>query len=323
MVPRSLPYLPLVPAPIHLLVNPAAGSGRGRERVERAYAALRTIGPVALVESQSPRDETRLAIDASRARARALVVLGGDGSVSHAARGLIAERSPTPLAIFAAGTGNDFAKSLRIPATDYLAMTRLIASGATRFIDAADVDGVSFVNAAGFGFDVDVLGRIGTPGRTAMLRGTALYIVTALRRLFRYRGFSASVDRMHDGQSSAWLTLVFANGQWFGGAFRIAPNAALDDGALDCIGIGNAAPLQRVQLFARALRGAHVQHPRVSTARAESFTLEFEERPHFQADGELHLARARRIEIRCLPRALRIVAPETASVVGAGARPAD
>ena len=92
---------------------------------------------------------------------------------------------------------------------------------------------------------------------------------------------------------------------------------------LDCIGIGNAASLQRVQLFARALRGAHVRHPRVSTARAESFTLEFEERPHFQADGELHLARARRVEIRCLPRALRIVAPETASVVGAGARPAD
>jgi diacylglycerol kinase (ATP) len=98
-------------------------------------------------------------------------VLGGDGSVSHAARGLIAARSATPLVIFAGGTGNDFAKSLGVPARDFLAMARRIEAGSVRVIDAGEIDGVPFVNSAGFGFDVDVLQRTRDPRRSKLLRG--------------------------------------------------------------------------------------------------------------------------------------------------------
>ncbi|MBL0170112.1 MAG: diacylglycerol kinase family lipid kinase [Gemmatimonadaceae bacterium] len=296
--------------PIHLLVNPAAGNGRARHQTDRAYAALRTIGPVKVVESTRPRDETRLATEAVHANAKALVVLGGDGSVTHAARGLIATHSHTPLAIFAAGTGNDFAKSLHIPAHDYLAMARLIASGTSRLIDAAEIDGVPFVNAAGFGFDVDVLQRTKDPRRRPrMLRGTTLYVVTALQQLFRYRGFSASVSALHHGASRDWLTVVFANGQWFGGAFRIAPDALLNNGMLDVIGIANAPAATRAMLFARAPRGAHITHHAVSTARAAEFTLTSLDALHFQADGEPHHASSRTVRIRSLPNALRVIAP--------------
>lgn len=294
--------------PIHLLVNPAAGNGRARHLAERAYAALRTIGPVKMVESTRPRDEVRLATDASRDNARALVVLGGDGSVSHAARGLIAAQSETPLGILAAGTGNDFAKSLGVPAHDYLAMARLIASGASQVIDAGEIDSVPFVNAAGFGFDVDVLQRTKDPRRSRLLRGTTLYVVTALQQLFRYRGFSASVAPLHQGASREWLTVVFANGQWFGGAFRIAPDALLNDGALDVVGIADAPALTRVHLFARALRGAHTRHAAVCTARDAEFVITFATRPHFQADGEPHHAGSRVVRVRCLPQALRVIA---------------
>ncbi len=296
-----------MPAPIHLLVNPAAGSGRARDRIESAYAALRTIGHVELVESQSPRDETQLAIAASRARARALVVLGGDGSVSHAARGLIGEQSQTPLAVFASGTGNDFVKSLDLPAHDYLAMARVIANGHSRRIDAAEIDGVPFVNVAGFGFDVEVTSRIRTSDRSRLLKGTALYAVTALQQLFRFREFHASISALRSGERAPWLIVAFANGQWFGGAFRIAPQAAVDDGLLHCVAIGSATPLERVGLFARALRGTHLAQPQVTVASAHEFKIDFVDRPHFQADGELHHARSRSVTVRALPNALRVV----------------
>ena len=319
--------------PIVLLVNPAAGSGRAREQIDRAYAALRTVGPVELVESTRARDETRLATDAAKGNARALVVLGGDGSVSHAARGLIAARTATPLVIFAAGTGNDFAKSLGVPARDFLAMARKIESGKVRVIDAGEIDGVPFVNSAGFGFDVDVLQRTRDPRRSRFLRGAPLYAATAIRQLFRYGGFDAAVsangtdsgalgngvrNSASNGRggvghgvganaSSHWLTVVFANGQWFGGAFRIAPDASLDDGFLDVIGISDASPLVRSELFARALRGAHTGHRSVHTGRAAGFEVLLGERADFQADGEAHHARNKRVAIRCLPRALRVV----------------
>ncbi|MEQ1693943.1 MAG: diacylglycerol kinase family protein, partial [Gemmatimonas sp.] len=295
---------------IHLLVNPAAGNGRARQQAERAYAALRTIGPVKVVESTRPRDETRLATEAVHANAKALVVLGGDGSVTHAARGLIAARSNVPLGIFAAGTGNDFVKSLGVPAHDFLATARLIANGTTRLVDAGEMDGVPFVNAAGVGFDVEVLQHVKDPRRRLrMLQGTTLYVVTALQQLFRYRGFSASVDVLNQDATREWLTVVFANGQYFGGAFRIAPHAELTNGLLDVVGIADVPAATRAALFARALRGAHMDQSAVHTARAAEFTLHSADRLHFQADGEPHHASSRTIRVRSLPNALRVVAP--------------
>jgi diacylglycerol kinase (ATP) len=294
-------------SPIHLLVNPAAGSGRARHRIEQAYAALRTIGPVLLVESTAARDETRLAVEATQANARALVVLGGDGSISHAARGLIATRSRTPLAIFAAGTGNDFVKTLGTPSHDYLAMARRIAAGDSRAIDAAEMDGVSFVNVAGFGFDVEVLQRTLGP-QYRWLRGTPRYVVTALGQLFRYPGIGASVSAWPRATSARWLMTVFANGRHFGGAFHIAPDATLSDGLLDVIGIANANPLQRAGLFARAMRGAHLSHRAVQSTRIAECVVEFTAPPQFQADGELHQASGCRVLVRCVPKALRVIA---------------
>ncbi len=310
----SPPLSSPVTGPVFLLVNPVAGGGRARGVLDRACAALRALGPLEVVASEGPRDESRVATMASRAGARVLVVLGGDGAVSHAARGLITERSSTPLAVFAAGTGNDFAKSLGTPSHDYEAMAALIAAGCTRTVDAGFVDDVPFVNAAGFGFDVAVLQRMREAGARPWLRGTAQYVTTALRELFRYRGFEATVTGCDAERAVAtearrrWLMLVFANGAWFGGAFHIAPDADVANGTLECIGIRDVAPLARVPLFARALAGRHVTHPTVRADRGVAFTLAFDAPPHFEADGELHQAASASVRVRCEPGALRVVA---------------
>lgn len=299
-------------APIHLLVNPAAADGRAERHAQRAYTALRAIGPVEVIASQCAGDETRIAVDAARAGVRALVVLGGDGAISHAARGLIAEQSTVPLAILAAGTGNDFAKSVGLPSHSASAMADVLSAGRWRTIDAGEIDGVPFVNSAGFGFDVDVLSHVRHATARPWLRGTALYVATALKRLFAYREFAVRVRHGDDGNDhdtdSQTLLLVFANGQWFGGAFRIAPDAQLDDGLLRCVRVGAATPTGRVRLFANALRGNHITMPMVTLSYDRQFTVHFQSAPQFQADGELHRASGVQVVVRSLPSALRIVA---------------
>ncbi len=308
MLSRDITTVPS--SSLHLLFNPAAGSGHARERVERAYAALRTVGPVTLMESLAPRDEIRLASEAARAGARALVVLGGDGSVSNAARGLLAVGGDTPLAVLAAGTGNDTVKSLGWPAHDYLAMSRRIADGAVRAIDVGEFDGNPFINSAGVGFDVDVLQQMSAPQRLP-LRGTARYVSVALRRLFAYRGLAAQLRWDDDSsallETQPWMTVVFANGQWFGGAFRIAPAANMNNGSLDLVAIRDISPIERAKLFALALRGRHIPHPSVITTRQSEFTLEFPERVYYQADGELYRTTGRVVTVRTRAGALRVI----------------
>ena len=293
---------------ITLLVNPAAGQGRAASRANEVERALGVYGAVRRVETVHAGDERRLAREAAESGARVLAVVGGDGSVHHAAHGLLDARSDCALAVFSAGTGNDFVKSIGTPSHDVAAMAARIGRGATRLIDVGYIDDVPFLNAAGFGFDVEVLRRMQQP---SILRGTAAYVVTALRALLGYRGFRAALAPGTTAERTITqrrLMTVVANGRWFGGAFHIAPDAALDDGVLDIIDIGDVSPLRRLPLFARATRGTHVHARAVHVHRGAAFTLEFDAPPAFEADGELCQAVGTVVSVRVKPLALTLIA---------------
>jgi diacylglycerol kinase (ATP) len=101
--------------------------------------------------------------------------------------------------------------------------------------------------------------------------------------------------------------VVYANGRCFGGAFRIAPGAALDSGVLECITVRDVAPLARVPLFARAIRGTHLSSPHVQVHRDGTFGLSFEAPPVFETDGELHRSATSEIAVHVRAGALTVV----------------
>jgi diacylglycerol kinase (ATP) len=295
-----------MPAPTRLLVNPAAGRGRALRRLDAAIRALSHNGPLDVVRTEQSGDEARLALESARDGVRTLVVLGGDGTVSRVAGALVTAGAETTLAILAAGTGNDFAKSLGAPVHDYAAMAERIARGETRRVDVGRLAGRPFVNAAGFGFDVAVLERM---TRARWLRGDALYIASALAELFRFDGFDARV-RVAPGAFDAharWLLVVIANGQWFGGSFRIAPGARLDDGRLDLVLVGNAGAWRRTRLFLAAPFGRHVTQPGVSCQRAADALVEADVPAACELDGERHALDGRLATIDVRPSALVVV----------------
>jgi diacylglycerol kinase (ATP) len=292
-----------MPAPIRLLVNPAAGRGRALRRLDAATRALARVGPLDVVRTEQSGDEARLALEAARDGVRTLVVLGGDGTVSRVAGALATAGADTPLAILAAGTGNDFAKSLGAPVHDYAAMAERIARGETRRVDIGRLAGRPFVNAAGFGFDVAVLERM---TRARWLRGDALYIAAALAELFRFGGVDARVRVTPEvlDERARWLLVVIANGQWFGGSFRIAPDARLDDGLLDVVLVRDASAVRRARLFAAAPFGKHVRAPEVTTSPSSNCRIETPLPLSCELDGELYKFTADSLHAEVLPGAL-------------------
>ena len=254
----------------------------------------------------APGDETTLARRAIDDGVTTLIVLGGDGTWSKAARALVESRAACRLVLLAAGTGNDFAKSVGTPAGDFEAMARLLADGAERRIDVGVIDDTPFLNIAGFGFDAAVLADL---ARIRWPTGNASYALAALRQLFGYRGFSARIEREDGHATEHFLGLFFANGRRFGGSFQIAPKALLSDGRLDLIALGEMTPLRRARLFAAALGGRHLGRPEVREQSVTTLRVAFDEPPLYQADGDLYQARTRDVEVRCLPSALCLVAP--------------
>ena len=75
--------------PLHLLINPAAGGGRGRRVGEQAVAAFRTRNrPVTPWIARDSNDFVKKAAEAARACVPVLAVAGGDGSCQLAAQEL-------------------------------------------------------------------------------------------------------------------------------------------------------------------------------------------------------------------------------------------
>lgn len=283
---------------ITVVANPAAGNGRGQRVIARLRPLLQARGVDDLRLTTGPGDEARLARRALDEGAEGIIAVGGDGTWSQVAAVLGASRSPVPLALLAAGRGNDFAKTLGLPVEDHVATLALLRAGQARPCDLGEVDGTLFLNVAGFGFDAHVLAR--TRGG-----GALTYARTALAEVGRYQASRVAVD---DGPAQPLLLCAAANGAHFGGAFHIAPGAAVDDGALQLVAVADLPTLARVPLLAAALRGRHIGH-RATTQRATgACTLTFDAPPLYQADGELHQARTRRVQVQVVPGAIRLVA---------------
>jgi diacylglycerol kinase (ATP) len=286
---------------ITVVANPAAGNGRGQRELARLRPLLLRDGVTDIRVTARSGDEALLAATALDDGADAIIALGGDGTWSRVAAVLGAARSSVPLALLAAGRGNDFAKTLGLPVRDAARTVQLIREGAWRPCDLGRVDDRLFLNVAGFGFDAHVLERALRAGGGAMA-----YVGVALREIGAYNALRVAVD---DGPMRDTLILAVANGRHFGGAFAIAPGAAVDDGLLDLVHIGNVAPWSRLPLLARAVRGTHLWHDSASHRTATSAVLRFEAPPVFEADGELCRATTLEVEVAVLSQALRLVAP--------------
>ena len=277
--------------------------------VRRAFAQV-GVGETDVQTTTRAGDEavlTRRAIDDG---ATTIVAVGGDGTWSNVANALIRSQADCRLGLIAAGTGNDFAKSVGAPARDCIATARLAVDGSDCRVDVGRADDQYFLNAIGFGFDVAVLEEA---ARVRWLHGTLLYAYAALHQLFRYNGIDVAFDAE---RTTRRLIFVVANGRWFGGAFQIAPGASCDDGLLDAVAVPEATGVERMRLFTSAVRGAHVRLSSVEIRQSRMFTLRFEVPPAYDTDGEYRQAQSNTVEIECVPRVLRVVGASLSAMAG-------
>lgn len=313
----------LTPGRRHFVIfNPASGRGRGRRRIAVYRRLLESaVERVSFATTEGPGHERELAERAALDGYDVVVGVGGDGTWSNVADGLVASGRPdVALGVLPSGTGNDFGRNLGFRPDGATDAVRTLAAGALRRVDVGRVETLSasvrapdrwearhFLNVVGFGFDVAV---IDAAAGARFLRGALLYKVTALAQLFRFEGFECSVsDEAGRTSSGRHLMLTVSNGRYFGGGFPIAPEANVSDGRLHACRIGDGGPLTRLRLFNLAERGRHVVSDRVEIVHGPSLRLRFGAPPRFELDGDVRRSRDLEVQLRVLPGALQVVAP--------------
>ena len=329
------------------IVNPVAGKARGARLRAQAVDELKRLFPgIVFAETNAPGHATVLAQGAMDAEL--IIAVGGDGTVREVVSGLMsadpdvttktqshkevgAETAVRPdsdpdlvssclggktplLAVIPVGSCNDLPKNVGIPA-DVMEACRVAKEGRARPIDVIRVETSDdntlqqtyFVNAAGFGFDAAVTAEA---QKSKHLRGLPLYLVAVIRAL---RDLECPLVRIRAGEfktEQRVLMIAAANGRYYGGGMKVAPEALPDDGLIEVCIADSMGRLSALRKLPRFVAGTHVTLKEVRMLRTPELQLEFLEPVLIELDGDLLVPQPfSRFRLTALPKAINIRVP--------------
>jgi len=238
-----------------------------------------------------------------------VVAVGGDGTINEVARALWS--TAAALAVIPTGSGNAFARTLGIPLQPRDACQLLFAEPVSepRTIDAGTIDGHCFLTTAGIGIDALTCSIYASRGAHSR-RGLLPYLAAALQASRRFAPEEVTItvdDNTPIHATPAMVTI--ANGDQFGYGAVVAPGARMDDGELDLRVVGARGALKRVWDCRRLFTGSIDRLSGLHCLKGRTIRIERGQPGPIQVDGEVFEAQTV-LEIRVVPGALRVVAPE-------------
>jgi YegS/Rv2252/BmrU family lipid kinase len=289
------------PRAVCLIVNPSAGGGRAARLLPGVERALRGHGLAYRVKRTASLPHARALARAALERGEVAAAMGGDGLLGAVAGEL--RSTDGVLGVLPGGRGNDFARKLGI-GSDPAAACAVLAGGREARVDVAEVGGRPYLGIASAGFDSDVQ-EIANATRLPL--GRLVYLYATLRALRAWR--PARWDVVVDGEAHAFrgYSVAVANSGVYGGGMYLVPQAALDDGLLDVVLLGDKPRARFLVTLPRVFRGTHVDDPQLVLLRGREVAFAAD-RPFVAfADGDP--AAPLPVTVRVAHRALRVLVP--------------
>ena len=290
---------------ICLICNPTAQSGRAAEALKTVTERLKAAGAdYTVMETNGPGHAAGLAKQAVSEGYTLIVSVGGDGTMRETASALI--HTDAALGIIPCGTGNDFAKTVKIQ-VDPEAAADVLLSGEDRLIDIGLANGKPFFNIAGVGFDVDVLDYT-EEFKNSRRKGSTAYLMGLMKALLRMKQRKATLRFENDTVETTLLLIAAGNGRFFGGGMEVTPNADPADGLLDICYIHDIDLYGVLTVLPKFLKGKHLGCTKYVTYRKErSVSIVCDPVSRMELDGER--MEGTPVDIRIDEKALKIRLP--------------
>jgi len=286
-----MPDLPLI------IVNPKSGRGMTERKWASLAVNIRThFGPFECEFTKGPQDAVAIAERESKSGRKLIIAMGGDGTVSEVANGILKSGFPAALGLLPGGTGGDFRQTLKIPG-DIVKASQQLKNSKEHLMDAGKLSYVDlqgnpqtrfFVNTASFGMSGIVASRANRS--TKRLGGMLTYATATIRTAFSFD--APDVVLKFDDQESKRMRIVIvcvANGPSFGGGMRIAPNAKLDDGLFDVLIAGNIQAAKLLLSSYKLYSGTHLSMKEMALIQArkiEASPVQSSKEILLEVDGE-------------------------------------
>ncbi len=283
------------------IVNPTAGSGKTIKCMDKAdeYLNHNKI-PFEVVYTKEPGHATELAAHyAKDPETKAVIAVGGDGTVAEVAAGLL--DTECPMGIIPGGTGNDYRRCFSIP-SDISEAIDIVLSGSVRNADTVKINGRTFLNIVTVGFDVEVARR----SVAYRMFGSASYTLAAIEQAFFAKPNRAQITIDGVTEEKDFLLFAAGCGAYYGGGINALPGADPYDGLLDVCLIDNVSTFKILSLLPKYTEGKHTNLSIAHISKAKNIKIVME-KPHIiNADGDI-LEPTCELEYQIVPGNLKII----------------
>ncbi len=290
-----------------MIVNPAAGKGKGRVYEQRVSVLYTQAGwDCDIRNTQGAGDAARFALQEG-AQADMLLCIGGDGTLSETLGGLTQLSAPPPLCYVPMGSTNDLALSAGLP-RNAMDAAQCGLTGRAQPIDAGRFNGQVFSYVACFG----------AFSRTSYITGRKMknrlghfaYILTGARELNRIRPYPVQIEGDDTSITGSFLFGAVCNTRSLGGALRLpVDESALHDGRHELLLVREPKHIyQAVSLLLCLARGKY-DHPLIVCQSVSRAVFHMPEDMPWSLDGERADA-GRTVVFENMPSAYRLMLPK-------------
>lgn len=240
------------------------------------------------------------------------IVCGGDGTLGEAAAGIAcAQKNKDSIALgcIPCGSANDFIRSFP-EAGDFRNLDSLL-NGTIRLVDGIRSGDKTAINLCSMGMDADVANKMVKYKRLPLVSGSMAYQI-AIADVFCHpigKNLRVVMDTPAGvvEETGRFFFALAASGQYYGGGYRGAPQAVVDDGLLDFV-LVRAMPRLKIPGFLKRYKpGEHIGMDGCSFYRGTGMRVFCEDAAVVNLDGECFSAAEVSFEV--VPGAFRFLLP--------------
>jgi diacylglycerol kinase (ATP) len=285
---------------IQIIVNPTANRGKSKSLFKEFIYLMDKRGIKYKYHcTEYPGHAALISNKIISGKGEILLIFGGDGTYNEVENGCFDK--DVIIGHIPAGSCNDFTRELG----EWSGLNSFLDSvenNNTMLIDAGIVNDRLFLTNVGAGFDAQIIHDMNKRN----MKGNLGYVIMVFKNLFEFECFNANIETSERKLNLDLLMLTVNNATTYGGGFKIAPVANVNDGMLDVCLIKSISKPKFIANFPKVYSGTHLKIDEVIYWKTKKLNIKLNRKLPVQVDGELLPEKLDELIVDVIPDAFRV-----------------
>lgn len=270
---------------ILFVVNPVAGKMMSAKYMLDILRIFNDNDALPTVYTTKSSGDAKEYVKLNADRYDRVICCGGDGTFSEVVSGIVKANVKTPIGYIAAGSTNDLARTLGIPA-DIKKAAKNAVCGEPFGIDIGLVnDDKTFTYVASFGLFTKT--SYATPQELKNILGHMAYVLEGVKELSNIKGYNMTIKTEEETVKGEFIFGAITNSLSIGGVFKYPRSrVSLNDGNFEVMMIKRPKDLIELGNIVNAMNTGSFNDKNILFIQAAKLNVQIDSPCPFTLDGE-------------------------------------